>query len=315
MKIAIINIWLGRLPANFELWLRSVRYNADYDFLFFTNQLLPDLDFPSNFKSVSCSVEQIKDRIFEKTGVAPILKRGYKLVDFRPAFGVLFEDYLKEYAFWGHCDLDLMFGRLSNFITPEVLAENLKVYIRGHLSLYKNIESVNMMYTRSPRCDYKKIFASEDNYIFDEWAGIGQIFKEFDVPFYHEEELADIDCKNLSFKASNIRNYHKQLFVWEAGHVFQYYLEDEEVKRKELSYVHFQKRLMPIKDKAVLTSEKVLITNSGFYAYEGVVMSNMLYAHDRVNFSHGINRVVRGAKLRFNELFAGVPIVDRSLCE
>ena len=38
--------------------------------------------------------------------------------DLRPAYGVLFEEYLDGYDFWGHCDLDVLFGRIRDHLPP-----------------------------------------------------------------------------------------------------------------------------------------------------------------------------------------------------
>lgn len=313
MKKAVIIIWFGSLPTNFLLWLRSVSYNADYDFLFFTNQSFEKVSLPANFKPIASSLDRIRTVIQQKYGLYTNLKRAYKLCDFRPAYGELFEEELRAYDFWGYCDIDLMLGRLSDYITPDILSENKKVYIRGHFSLYRNEPYVNSLYRLSKRCDYKSIFTSDDNFIFDEWPGIGKIFREFGLPYYHEEQMADIDSSKMSFTCRNIPNYEKQLFVWEEGNVFQYYLENGDIKRRGVSYIHFQKRIVPVKDEAVLTSEKVLITNRGFYPHVGPVTTDLFYLYDRANLSHGISRIMNGIKKRFSQLFNQSPGVNRSL--
>ena len=40
------------------------------------------------------------------------LDRPYKLCDFKPAYGFIFGEYLKEYDYWGHCDIDIVWGDL-----------------------------------------------------------------------------------------------------------------------------------------------------------------------------------------------------------
>ena len=50
-----------------------------------------------------------------KLGFEVYLERPYKCCDLKPAYGVIFEEYLTAYSYWGHCDFDLIFGDLQYF--------------------------------------------------------------------------------------------------------------------------------------------------------------------------------------------------------
>ena len=58
-------------------------------------------------------------------------------------YGEIFEDYLLGYDFWGMCDMDMIFGDLSRFITTDILEKHDKIYQLGHLTLYRNNKEVN----------------------------------------------------------------------------------------------------------------------------------------------------------------------------
>ena len=40
----------------------------------------------------------------------------YKLCDYKPVYGLIFDEDLQDYDFWGHCDVDLIFGDIRKFI-------------------------------------------------------------------------------------------------------------------------------------------------------------------------------------------------------
>ena len=41
------------------------------------------------------------------------------VAEYKPAFGVVFEDFLTGYSHWGYCDLDMVLGNLPFFIEAE----------------------------------------------------------------------------------------------------------------------------------------------------------------------------------------------------
>ena len=52
-----------------------------------------------------------------------IQKYPYALVEFKPALGHIFQQYLKGYTHWGYSDLDIMFGDLKRWITSDELTK------------------------------------------------------------------------------------------------------------------------------------------------------------------------------------------------
>src|SRR5205085_8280530 len=130
-------------------------------------------------------------------------------------------------------------GNLDAFLTDELFKKYKKIFVRGHLTLYKNEKEINAMYRKSKKFDYVKIFESEECYLFDEWMGIHKIFNEFNIETYHEEIVADINAKSARFICTNIQNYHRQIFVWSPGSVRQHYIVDDVATHsKELAYIH-----------------------------------------------------------------------------
>ena len=80
--------------------------------------------------------EKLKLIIQNKFDFDIALKAPYKLCDYKPAYGYLFQEYLEGYEYWGYCDVDMIFGNLKRFLPDNVIGEYDKIGHLGHLSLY-----------------------------------------------------------------------------------------------------------------------------------------------------------------------------------
>ena len=49
------------------------------------------------------------DKTYQAT-VTMTIEDAYKLTDFKPAYGEIFQDYIIQYDFWGFTDIDLIYG-------------------------------------------------------------------------------------------------------------------------------------------------------------------------------------------------------------
>lgn len=115
-SICLVVLYFGKLPNYFELWLESCKYNETINFLLFTDDKT-EYDYPDNVTVIYTSFENIKSQIQSKFDFKISLERPYKLCDYRPAYGYIFNEYLKEYDFWGHCDLDVIFRKSKKIFT------------------------------------------------------------------------------------------------------------------------------------------------------------------------------------------------------
>jgi uncharacterized phage-associated protein len=288
-KAAIILVWIGRLPSYFPLWVRSLEKNSSFDFLLFTDQTVEE-KIPENLKIIGLTIRDLADIISKKLSLRVEILYPYKICDFKPAFGEIFNDYLGGYAFWGCCDLDLMFGNLSKFITDDILASYKKVLVRGHLTLYRNEPVVNAAYRSSKTIDYKKIFESQSYCLFDEWMGIYQIFKELDIDQYQEEIMVDIKVGSARYVCTHVENnFSRQIFVWEDGEVKQYYLTNGKLQYREFAYVHYQKRKIVIGDAAVHTSPAIILNSHSFLSFSGKITPATVKKYDTPNYGHYLN--------------------------
>ena len=169
-RIVFIIPYIGNYPWYFPYFLHSCRYNPDIDFLIFSGNLKEQLELPANVKIIPCSIEQFRKDASSKLGFEVAVESPYKLCDFKPAYGHIFYDYIKEYDFWGYCDIDLIFGNIRTFMTKELLDEYDIIsarhdYLTGCFALYRNNQRMRELFKQSK--DYRKVFTDPRNFFFD----------------------------------------------------------------------------------------------------------------------------------------------------
>ena len=170
-KIAVIVVYFGTTPWYLSYFFHSCKYNPSIDFLIFTDQKGFRSDVSKNVLVKQMTFREFIKLLSVRLKLEIDFDIPYKICDFRPAFGVVFEDYLKGYDFWAHADADVIFGNIRKFVTP-VLLEKYDIismrhdYILGCFTLFRNCTKVNLLYTFSS--DYIKVFTSERHFCFDE---------------------------------------------------------------------------------------------------------------------------------------------------
>jgi len=145
--LVIIIVYFGdKFPSWFSLFLKSCEKNPWIDWKIFTDIALLN-EASSNVEFINFSPENFKQLSKEKIDIAPTFIDPYKICDFRIAFGKIFEDYIKGYKYWGHGDIDVIYGDLKKFIAPLLpyrydvisLAHN---RLTGHLGILRNTPEV-----------------------------------------------------------------------------------------------------------------------------------------------------------------------------
>jgi hypothetical protein len=99
MKICFIIPYFGKLPNNFDIFLNSCKYNKTINYLLVTDDKTY-YEYPDNFRVEYMSFDHLKNKIQNKYDFKINLSKPYKLCDFKPAYGDIFNEYLSEYDFW-----------------------------------------------------------------------------------------------------------------------------------------------------------------------------------------------------------------------
>lgn len=270
-KIVIICVYFGKLPDYVLLWMASAKKNSSIDFILIND--MPEINHPENVRYVRMSLGEFSSLASEKLGLQIALNSAYKCCDFKPAYGLILEDLIKEYDFWGHCDLDLIWGNLRTFITEDLLQKYDRIYPLGHLSLYRNDPQINraFMLGGSEKGSYDQVFQREEHCAFDELRGVYLIFKKNNIPQYSEYPFADISpvfkqMKTVTNYTNYSGNYPHQVFIYDRGRILRRAIDEtKRLQDKEYAYLHFQKRRYDINQIQTDGTGTYMITPDGFF--------------------------------------------------
>lgn len=265
-RIVIIGFYYGKFPEWMEYWLRSCADNPTIDFFLITDIKIEDL--PTNVKIIHLTIGQVKQLFEEKLKFNISLNKPYKLCDYRPLYGVLLHEYIKEYDYWGHCDFDLIWGDIRKFVDKYDFTHYDKFLSLGHLSLYRNTNKVNNYYKLDgSNCgDYRTVLMSEDNFAFDETGGIYAIYEHNHLPMFTKRIFAEIKMYHRRFRLKKCdRNYKHQVFYYEKGNVYRAYEENGIIKTEDYIYIHFRRKLLVNENKKWKDLSAFYISPNGFF--------------------------------------------------
>ena len=211
-RVAFIIPYFGRFRWYLNFFLHTCKYNPDFDFIFITDNGLPVKPLSKNILVIKKTFGEVRDLVKKKLQLDISLDYPYKICDFRPAYGVIFNDILKPYDFWGYVDEDVILGNLKKFITQKMLAEYDVItlrhdYLVGCLTIYKNSRKINLLFTKSR--DYKKVFSYPYNLGFDE---TNFHFIEFHEGAHYSQVISEYESMTHLVKRMNEDNYIKPYF-------------------------------------------------------------------------------------------------------
>lgn len=291
-SIILICPFFGTLPKEyFQLILNSCENNPSIDWLLITDDRT-NYKYPQNVKVVYNTWEEfsayVREKVKIKLNLNCVLNKPYKLCDYRPAFGLIFDQYLKDYDYWGNTDFtDVLYGNLRYFLPKKVLTFD-KINFLGHLTLYKNTDEVNnrCRLTLPNGNDIKKILSSSDNFAFDEAGenGIQQIYNKYNFSFIYVDNIeADISPMRYSFQLSKFdSSFHQyyekpysRIFSYNNGKLSSFYVKNKEVITEEYGGIHFQKRKMH-SELGNKSTNKFLIVPYGFIKYNNNIDKELI---------------------------------------
>jgi hypothetical protein len=211
-SIALVSCYIGKLPWYCNYFLHSCRYNPSINFFIITDDHTSLKALSPNVKIFQKSLSELSELATRKLGFQVDIPYGYKLCDFKPAYAMIFSDLINDYDYWEHCDIDIIFGDIREFITDTLLEDHDLISVRpdlltGCFLLYKNTDMINALFKHSK--DYQKVFASDKHYCFDETNFTHDAFSEGK---HYKEIVSEIESTMHLVKKMEAENYLKPYF-------------------------------------------------------------------------------------------------------
>jgi hypothetical protein len=270
LKLVAIIPYFGKLPNWFQLYLNSAGNSKYLDFLLLTDDKT-NFDYPSNFSVQYTTFQEVVKLHKEIVGKKIYLESPYKLCDYRPCFGLVFKEYIKEYDFWGHCDIDLIFGDIDKFIENIDFNKYDRLFPFGHFSFYKNVHNVNNAFKIKLESNYPKSFnfdfcsTTTFSANYDE-IGINVVFREKGFNFYQDFFSANTNHFYKKFRIGAGIYEAPSFLAYIDGSVYEFKKIENEIRKKEYIYFHLQdKKNIPYNNE---TLKNFLITDEGFIDFD-----------------------------------------------
>lgn len=169
-QIALILPYFGSWPEWFKFFLKSCSWNPTIKWLLYSDNSISH-SLPENVHLVNITLSGLSSLINKEVGIVPQIIHPYKLVDFKPAYGLIFRKDITGYDFWGYTDLDLIYGNISHFITSDILINYDiispgKELIPGHFALFRNVEKINTLFMDNKH--WQSVLSDPKCFCFDE---------------------------------------------------------------------------------------------------------------------------------------------------
>lgn len=171
------------------LFLESCRHNPDIDWLLFSDCGVPE-NLPANVTIEATTFEAYCQLVSRRLGIEFKPAQAYKLCDIKPALGYIHVDRLQGYDFWAFGDIDVVYGDLRQYFTPERLASRdlfstHERRVAGHLCLIRNTAAGREVFKRIK--NWQERFVDHRHLALDEGA-FSRIFlwrKNFPDPLFN----------------------------------------------------------------------------------------------------------------------------------
>ncbi len=299
-KIAIVIPYMGKWPVYFDLYLKGCAANGWLDVIIFTDCPVPE-KHPDNVRFIPSSLKKTSELATLKLGAALDFQFGYKLCDLRPFYGIVFEDYLAAYDFWGYGDIDLIYGNLAQFIIPRIkggahLISSRRELFTGSFALLRNTPDINNLGKTIP--DYRQFLQSKNYECLDETAHSNIVWQggsKLELPNHSFTKIIAQAAQEKKWKVSfeTICKEHlqgnEQIRYSQAGLFFN---------NESLGYFHYVTNknkpgfVWPTWKKL---PDTFIITDSGFYRNSQVKFLPLIRLYRKL-LGNGFNILLRIAK-------------------
>ena len=285
-NIALVITWFGPLPFWMPAFVLSCRYNPSITWMIFSDSPPPE-GLPDNVKFMPMSMDEFNRRASTKLGFKICLTPAfaYKLCDLKIMYGCIFENELHDFDFWGCCDMDVVWGDIRLFVTPEILA-NYDVItsrigrISGHFCLFRNEQKWSQLFRRIPDVvalakDGERCRRIDENGLTDLLQGYKNSslrrfwtrrFKSLPLPRVYWDQVLTTSGKHQRQMLADPTLYMR----WRDGKTYG-------VSGEQMMYLHFhsiRKDMHEIDFSQTDSPREFVITKMGIFAAPEAVPSN-----------------------------------------
>lgn len=284
--------YFGKFNNYFPLFLKSCGLNKDFHWLIITDDKSP-YHYPENVQVIFLEFFKLRRQIQEKFDFPIFLDYAYKLCDFRPAYGYIFEEYISQYQYWGYCDCDLIFGNLDRLLTP-LLEQNFdKLFASGHMTIFRNTRENNRRFFENcgEKSFYRKALSSPEGCWFDEDCydeNIHTIFLNAQAKVYTKNMALNTAVDYSQFYLApyvdhifkfQVMPYERALYVWNRGELEKTTQDENKcLKTEAYLYMHFQLRYMKCPED-VLSAPIFQIYPNGFREMKAYPVTSEQWRH------------------------------------
>lgn len=238
-SICIFLCWYGPVPPYYPAWRKTVLKNSSIDFYIFTDQ--EAIVSENNIKVTHISFDELRELFQSKFSFQIVLDKPYKLCDYKPAYGYIFREITRKYAYWGYCDMDMVFGDIRKYITNEILDNYLRLFVTGFFNINKSNKQMILLFKNNgkyPEYNYKEVYSTDDACYFDEFRGMEpKCYRNNIDIFKSSDEVVYSQYKQGFYNSSG----ESVLLKWEEGKLFECTFSGKE---REILLAHFHDRPM-----------------------------------------------------------------------
>ena len=235
---------MGPLPGYFPYFIASCKKNPSVRFVI-VNDSIDKSILIENVQYIKMSMNELSTVFSEKLSAEFSLTNAWKINEFKPCFGLVFNDLLVNYDFWGWCDIDIIWGNLRTFLTENLLTDYDVItsklnWTAGHFTLFRNTQSINSLFLNNPKVI--ALLQSPIYYAFEEscqrWQG--KLFS-LETLIDNNMPVSMFDIVKNADKEGKIKAFFKDL-IREHPQPINYIYEDGKLtdleNREEFMYYH-----------------------------------------------------------------------------
>lgn len=242
-RIVLILPYYGKLPPYFAYFLKSVEGRC-FDVLFISDCNICGR-VPPNFIQIRLCFNEFVEKIRSKLEFDIALESPYKLCDYKPLYGYILEEYIKDYEYFAFGDCDVVFGKKMDEEIARLIEADYDVmsfrkhWISGSFCILKNKLIIRELPFRAT--NLKEILQSSTCQCFDELCG--NWFEEL-----KRGEKTVLDCERVKdsfsavvWRSRDIKFFHEDLMCENALVDAWIRVAGERVwlKREEVPAFHF----------------------------------------------------------------------------